>query len=64
MRAFEWIGLSVALDVPLEWMEGQGFYEIEPERNGLDGPEDAADGLGGDPPGDARPPAGGGDEER
>jgi hypothetical protein len=76
MRAFEWIRLSVALDVPLEWMlegvrfvprtgpEAQGFHEIEPERNGLDGPEDAADGLGGDPPGDAGPPAGGGDEER
>jgi hypothetical protein len=76
MRAGQWIDLSRALEMPLEWMfegvrfvpragpQGQGFYEIEPGMSGSDGPEDAADGLGGDPPDDARPVAGGGEEER
>jgi hypothetical protein len=76
MRAFEWIGLSVALEVSLEWMlegirfvpragpEGRGFYEIDPEASGSVGPEDAAECLGGDPPGDVRSVAGGEDEER
>jgi hypothetical protein len=76
MRAFEWIGLSEALDVPLEWMlegirfvprtgpQGRGFYEIEPGMSGSDCPEDAADGLGGDPPDDTRSVTGRGDEDR
>jgi hypothetical protein len=62
MGAIEWIGLSEALDVSPDWMlegvrfvpragpRGRGFYEVEPEASGPDGPEDAADGLGGDPP--------------
>jgi transcriptional regulator with XRE-family HTH domain len=76
MRATHWLDLSEALGVSLEWMlegvrfvpragpEGRGFYEIEPEASGPDGPEDAADGLGGDPPDDARPIADGRSEDR
>lgn len=76
MRARQWIDLSEALEVPLEWMfegvrfvprtgpEGRGFYDIEPEASGSAGPEDAADGLGGDPPDDTRLVTGRGDEDR
>jgi transcriptional regulator with XRE-family HTH domain len=76
MRAGHRLDLSEALDVPLEWMlagvrfipraspEGRGFYEIEPEGSRSAEPKDAADGLGGDPPDDAPPLAGGGDEKR
>jgi transcriptional regulator with XRE-family HTH domain len=61
MRATHWRDLSEALDVPLEWMregirfvpragpQGRGFYEIERGMSGSEGPEDAADGLGGRP---------------
>jgi transcriptional regulator with XRE-family HTH domain len=76
MRATHWLDLSDALDVPLEWMlegvrfvpragpEGRGFYEIEPGMSGSDGPEDAAAGLGDDPPDDTRSVTGTGGEDR
>jgi hypothetical protein len=76
MRAGQWLDLSEALEVPLEWMfegvrfvprtgpEERGFYETEPEARGSAGSEDATDGLGGDPPDDASPVAGRGDECR
>jgi hypothetical protein len=59
----EWMFEGVRF-VPRTGPEGRGFYEIEPEARGSAGPEDAADGLGGDPPDDARPVTGGGDEGR
>jgi Helix-turn-helix len=73
MRAGQWLDLSEALEVPPDWMlegirfvprttvEGRGFYDVEPGADGRTGPEDAADGLGTDPPDDARPVTGGGD---
>ncbi len=76
MRAGHWLDLSEALDVSPDWMvegirfvpragpDGRGSYEVEPEESGSDGPEDAADGLGGDLPDDASSVAGGGDDER
>jgi transcriptional regulator with XRE-family HTH domain len=76
MSSGQLIDLSEALGMPPEWMfegvrfvsrtgpEGRGFWEIEPEGSGSAGPEDAADGLGGDPPDEVRPGAGGGDEGR
>jgi hypothetical protein len=60
MGAIEWIGLSEALDVSLDWMlegirfvlrtgpEGRGFYEIEPAEGEADSSH-PSDGLGGDP---------------
>ena len=50
--------------VPRAGPRGRGFYEVEPEASGSDGPKDAADGLGGDPPDHTPPLAGGGDEYR
>jgi len=65
MGGIEWIGLSEALDVQLDWMlegvrfiprtspEGRGFYEIEPaEGDGAESarpPDHPSDGPGGDP---------------
>jgi hypothetical protein len=60
MTAGHWRDLSEALGVSQGWMlegvrfvpragpQGRGSYEIEPGMSGSDGPEDAADGLGGD----------------
>jgi len=66
MKATQWLHLSEALGVPLEWMlegirfvprtdpEGRGYYEIEPEPDVSVGGADQGERPEDDEPGDAR----------